>query len=105
MKLTYDDLGNSTFTRDNGETVQLSINELGFIAHAIEKNKWRYGMIDQIEYDEDNLDFSEISKEKLIDLCMDDIEFRYEIYSLGNDIDYGGILFDVAQENGMWRDE
>ena len=104
MKLVSDEIGTFTFTRDNGEEVLFSYKEINFIEYELEKLSWRSGMEDQIEYDEDDIDFSEISKEEFLDLCMEDLESRAENMTLGNDIDYGGIVFDVAQENGMWRD-
>lgn len=78
--------------------------EIGFIEHSLERNAWQSGIAEQVEYDEDNLDFSTITREEFIDMCDDELQNRWEICSDIGDPDYGGIVFDVAQENGIWRD-
>ena len=91
------------FTNDT-RIVPLTANELSFIQHAVERNGWESGLDDAINDDEDNLDLDMMSRDELIELCMDELESKWECRTLDSDPDYAEILFDVAQENGIWRD-
>lgn len=93
------------FIKENGNHVRLSVCEISFILHWFERSGWRDGFDAEIDNNEDSIDLTDISRKELIELCMDDLEFRWENGTL-NDYcpDYEGILFDIAQENGIWRD-
>ena len=103
MNLTSD-LSGFTFTRESGEEVKFSYKEINFIEFELTKNNWRNGIDEQIDYDEENIDFTEHSREELIGWCVDEIESRWSNSLNFGEPDYGEILFDVAQENGVWRD-
>ena len=83
----------------------LTPEELEFIINSRKRERWYNDLHNQIIYDEDNLDFSTISKAEFISLCLDDIDSNVEIYGYDDyDPDAEDIVFSVAQENGMWRD-
>lgn len=85
--------------------IWLTNEEAQFIAKALKRQQWRYDIENQIEYDEDNLDFSETSRNEFIDMCLEDIDARIEIYGVDNyEPNIEEIVFDVAQDNDIWRD-
>lgn len=91
------------FVTEN-RTILLTSVEISFLSHALEKNAWRAGIDFEIDSNEDNLDFGTMSREELIELCVDDLENRWECGYLNNEPDYQEVVFDMAQENGIWRD-
>lgn len=92
------------FTRSNGEVVEFNPVEISFISHEIQKHHWRVELEYEVDSNIDNLDFSEMSKEELIDYCIDELERRWENDTLDAEPDYQEIIFDSAQENEIWRD-
>lgn len=103
MNLVSDEKG-FTFTRESGEEVKFSYKEVNFIEHELTKNNWRNGIDEQIDYDEENIDFTEHSRDELINWCVDELESKFEnSYDFGEP-DYAEILFDIAQDNGMWKE-
>jgi hypothetical protein len=44
-----------------------------------------------------------MSRDEFIDLCLDELESKWENMTLDNEPDYEGVVFDVANENGVWR--
>lgn len=95
--------GGYVFVRDNGEIVKLSSEELKYIDTVRREYRWRSMIREQIEEDEDNIDFSgEVDEDAFIELCLDEISCKYELYeSYKENIEE--IVFDVAHENDMWR--
>lgn len=108
MKLECDICGTFTFTRDNGENVKLSHYEMEFIDIERRKNVWRYGFDRQIHDDEDFLCFDEISREEFIEMCVEDVDVERDLFGRANnpykEPEYADIVFNVAQENDIWRD-
>lgn len=92
------------FERNNGEMVKLSNIELGFLSHESEKIKWRNGILDGIDADIDNLCFTDVTMEELVEECMADIEDDWELDDGFCDPDYSEYVFDNAQIMGIWRD-
>ena len=81
----------------------LSPAEISFIEHALEQNAWKAELEMEIDSNDDSLDFGEISKADFLDLCMDEMESKWECQTLFDNPDYQEIVFDVANENGIWR--
>ena len=77
--------------------------ELSFIQHQMERSDWVVGIEEEIDESEDNLVFDDTTREQFVELCLDELESKWENYTLNNDPDYEGIVFDVANENGVWR--
>ena len=108
MSMTYDEQ-KAVWRFFNGEApakeIFLTHQEAKFIAMSLKRDKWRYDLMDQTEYDSDNIDFSgEISEEKFIDLCMEEIDCNVDLYGDDYEPDIEEIVFDVANDNGIWRD-
>ena len=93
------------FTRESGEQVKFSGYEISFISHWFERSGWQDGFDAEIDNNEESIDLTDMSRKELIELCMDELESKWENGTLDDYCpDYEGILFDVAQENGIWRD-
>lgn len=104
MKIVCDDMGMMTLTKDNGETVTLSPQELSLIDEYRQTVLWRYGVEDQIAQDEDNLCFDRISKEEFIEMCLEDIISGFMSDNPYAEPEYDSVVFDMAQSEEMWRD-
>ncbi len=65
--------------------------------------EWRGNIEEAIDDDEDRYDFSKISREAFVDMCIDDMQEKYECCSLGEP-DYSDIVFGVAEDNGVWKE-
>lgn len=90
---------------NNGEReLFFSPEEISFIEHAMERVGWEASLEEQIDYDSDNLDFSSISRDEFVRLCVDEMQSRWENSDNYGEPDYGGIVFDIAQDNEIWRD-
>lgn len=81
-----------------------SPEEISFIGHALERVGWKSNIDIEIDNNYDNIDFENMSRDEFMDLCMDELESKWECGMLNNEPDYQEIVFDVAQENGIWRD-
>ena len=108
MSLTWDEQ-KRVYRFFNGNApareIFMTAEEVNFIVQSRERERWGYDISDQIEYDEDNLDFSETTRNEFIDMCLEDIDARIEIYGVDNyEPDIEEIVFDVANDNGIWRD-
>lgn len=84
--------------------VKLTPAEVSFIDHALERNHWENEIDLEIDSNEDSLDFDEMPRDELLDLCMEELEDKWESGNLDNDPDYQSIVFEVAEDNGIWRD-
>lgn len=103
MTLTYNEQ-KAVWEFINGEKkLELTGSELGFISHQVERNGWADCIESEIDQDEDNLIFENMSRDEFIDLCLDELESKWENMTLDNEPDYEGVVFDVANENGVWR--
>ena len=89
---------------DPAREIWLTNEEANFIAMALKHDNWHYDIMNQCEYDEGNLDFSETTQEEFIGLCFEEIDSNIEIYGDDWEPDIEEIVFDVANENGIWRD-
>ena len=85
--------------------IWLTNKEANFIAMALKHDRWRYDLMNQIVYDEDSLDFSKVTMQEFIDLCIEEIDSNIEIYGDEWEPDVEDIVFDVAHENEIWRDD
>lgn len=103
MTFTYNEKKTVWELVNGKKKVELTWAELGFIHHQMERNAWSAGIEDEIEESEDNLIFEDTTRDEFIDMCLDELESRWENMTLNNDPDYEGIVFDVANENGVWR--
>ena len=106
MELTQMDYGYA-FTQENGNVVALTWKEFNFLAQEMEKMRFRDKLKDEINIEDDfgNLDFSRISKEEFVSLCMDEALSKYEIYGDSFDsIDIEDLVFDLAQEYSVWKE-
>lgn len=90
-------------TRSDGSVITLAWNEMNCIEEYIRHRAWRSNLEDEIDDNEGNLDFSEISRDAFVDLCIDEMQSKYECCDLGEP-DYSGIVFGVAEDNDLWRD-
>jgi len=91
--------------RPDGSCTCLTWDEMKAVEEFFIKRKQRIKIEDQVGYDEDSLDFTgDISREDFIDLCMEDIESRREIYGADFEPDPADVVFDVAHDNEIWRD-
>ena len=103
MALTYNEK-KAVYEFANGtRIVQLTPAEVSFISHALERNNWAYEIDMEIESNEECIDFSAISREEFHDLCLEELESRWGNGWLNCDPDYQCIVFDVAQEQKIWR--
>ena len=93
------------FERDNGEKVRMSHAEIGFVSHQLERNSWGYGIDMEIESNYDSLNFDSMTEAEFKKECIDDLESKWELGRLDNEPDYQCVVFDVAQENGIWRND
>lgn len=84
--------------------VKLTSEEVSFIEHALERNAWETGIEAEIDANDDYIVFDEMSRDDLVEACMDELESKWECETLSTDPDYEEIVFDVANENGMWRE-
>lgn len=57
-----------------------------------------------IDDNDGSIDFCDVERDQFIELCMDEMESRWECGTMNNSPDYQEIVFDVALENGIWRD-
>ena len=108
MSLTWDEQ-KRVYRFFNGNApareIFMTAEEVNFIVESRKRERWRYDIENQIEYDEDNIDFSETTKEEFIALCFEEIDSNIEIYGDDWEPTIEDIVFDVANENGIWRDE
>ena len=95
--------GKYIFTKQDGTQIDLNYIEVNFIEEFIRHNMWRANLEDTIDDDVDNYDFSEISRDEFVGLCIDEMQSKYEVCELGEP-DYSKITFSVAEENEIWRD-
>ena len=58
--------------------IWLTNKEANFIAMALKHDRWRYDLMNQIVYDEDSLDFSKVTMQEFIDLCIEEIDSNIE---------------------------
>ena len=95
--------GKYIFTKQDGTQIDLEWIEVNFIEKWLRHDSWRAKIHDAIDADADSYDFSEISREEFVNLCVDEMQSKYEAYELGEP-DYSEIAFSVAKENEIWRD-
>ena len=96
--------GDAILTRENGDRVNLSAEEIRTILDAMMEERWKYEIEDSIAKNDDWIDFKgDINSIRFAELCLDEARRLYEMYC-DEDIDMDEIVFDIAQENGMWRD-
>jgi len=91
------------FTRKNGEVVKFDPMEIAFLSHECQKLHWHSELEKEIEQNSENIDFSEMTVNELIDYCIKDMDERWKNNTLEDEPDYEGIVFDGAQENNIWR--
>lgn len=102
MKYESTDLG-FTFTRDDGEKVKFAPDEITFILHEIEKRQWEGSIYNAIDLADGCIDFDSMTEEEFKQYCMDELQSKYECQTLESNPDFDELVFDIAQENGMWR--
>ena len=99
---------NNKFALNSPEGTVLVLNwdEMKAIESFLRHRSWTAEIINQMEYDEDNLDFdSSEARQNFVNLCLEEIDSNLEIYGRDSyDPDIEQIVFDVAQNNGLWRD-
>ena len=93
------------FTRDDGEVVEFNPVEISFIDHQLERHHWRVELDLEIDSNVECLNFSKMSRDELIDCCMEELEEKWKDNDLDSEPDYQEIVFNNAQENKMWRDD
>lgn len=104
MKFTTNENG-MEFTRNNGEVVKFDPLEVAFLAFEFQKLEWTSELEFEIDSNIDNLDFSKTSREEFLNDCLETLKFRWECNTIGNNsIDYQEIVFDEAEDAGIWRD-
>lgn len=107
MSLTWDDQ-KRVYRFFNGNApareIFMTAEEVNFIEQSRKRERWSYDIENQIEYDEENLDFSETTRKEFIDLCFEEIDSNIDIYGDDWEPTIEDIVFDVANENGIWRD-
>ena len=104
MKLVYVDDGKYELRDDSGRLLNvLTHEECNCIAEYFRHSEWRGNLEEAIDEDEDQYDFSEISREEFLDMCIEDMQEKYECCSLGEP-DYADIVFGVAEDNGIWKE-
>ena len=104
MKLTY--MGNREYELrdDNGRLLEtLTHEECYCIAEYFRHQEWRGNLEDAIDDDEDRYDFSRISRDEFLDMCVDEMQRMYEECLLGEP-DYYDIVFGVAEDNEIWKE-
>ncbi len=104
MKYEATDLG-YVFTRANGERIELTPSEVSFIYHGMERINWRGNIENAIELCEECFDFDAMDQQEFIQMCMDELESRWENLRIDDGVDYDELVFDMAQENKIWRNE
>lgn len=104
MRMIWNESRNAWRFEDGANCFWLTNEEAHFIANTLKRQQWRYKIENQIEYDKDNLDFSETTQEEFVDLCFEEIDSNIEIYGDDWEPTIEDIVFDVANENGIWRD-
>lgn len=96
---------NYVLNRPDGSTLTLNWDEMKAVESFLRHRSWTVEIINQMDFDEDNLDLNGTEdRQKFVDLCLDEIACNLEIY--GEDYyepNIEQIVFDVAQENGIWR--
>lgn len=89
-----------------GTMLVLNWDEMKAIESFLRHRSWTAEILNQMEYDEDNLDlFGSEDQQNFVNLCLEEIDSNLEIYGGDSyDPDIEQIVFDVAQNNGLWRD-
>lgn len=92
--------------RPNGSWVVLEFDEMKAIESFMKMRRWKEKLREQIDRDneEGSLDINdEVEEEHFVLLCEEDLANRYEDVGDNYQPCFEDIVFDVAQENGMWR--
>ena len=90
-------------TRD-GKTYELTMNEMDMAYREVLFNNWRYGILDAIDRNSENIRFGEeYTQDEFVDECVERIEEGY--YDEDEDEKYDEILFDMAESLGVWHDD
>ena len=91
--------------KNGDKVVELTPVEVAFLEHAFERNTWEYEIEMEIDNEEDNINLDVMTREEFVNACIDDLESKYELGILENKPDYQCVVFDVAQEIGIWRND
>jgi len=104
MKLVCVNFNNYELRDEQGRLLnQLTYNECQCIAEYFRHSEWRGNLEEAIDEDPDQYDFSKISRDEFLDLCIEEMQRQYENCSLGEP-DYSDIVFSTAEENDIWKE-
>lgn len=102
MELTYMENGYYQLNSEN-RTVLLTYGECKCIVDYFRRLGWRGMLNAAIDNDEDHYDFSKISREEFLDMCIEEIQWKYDAGTL-HEPEYDDIVFDMAEGNGVWKE-
>ena len=91
--------------RPDGSWMVLGWEEMKAVVDFMKVRRWKGKLADQVDrdIDEESLRFdTEDDRDDFLALCMEDIESRAAIYSDDFVPNFEDVVFDVAQENGVW---
>ena len=91
--------------RPDGTHMTLTFEEMKAIESFMRHRRWLAEIINQMDFDAGNLDIdSDEDRDHFVNMCLDEIRSDIEIYGEdGYDPCIEKIVFDVAQDNGLWR--
>lgn len=102
MKVTY--LGDGRYELNSDtRSIILDHSECYCIAEYFRHSEWRGNLEDAIDEDESQYDFDKISRDEFLDMCIEEMQRKYEECLLGEP-DYADVVFSVAEENGIWKE-
>lgn len=104
MKLNCVAFHNYELLDDHGRLLNLLTHEeCVCIVDYFRHSEWRGNLEEAIDKDPDQYDFSNISRDEFLDLCIEEMQRQYENCSLGEP-DYSDIVFSTAEDNGVWKE-
>ena len=106
--MNYEENRNGTgyvFTRDNGEQIEFTPVEIGFVFHEMERCYWRGNIENAIERCIEQFDFDKMDEDEFVQCCLDELESKWENDMLDDDPDFDEVVFEIAQDNGIWRND
>ena len=104
--LTINDFGAWKYVVGNTEYT-FDYQDIEFLSYAMEQHKWRNGIEDAIDDQRDYIDFTSVSEEQFIGLCLDEIKSLWELSGdiHWSDPDYFDVVYSVANDNEIWSED
>ena len=88
--------------KDNAGSMALTWNEVMQFMKYFREREWRDCIKDTISNNEENLCFDEMTEDEFVGECIATLDDMYSELKL--DPDYDSVVFDVAEDNDVWRE-